>query len=468
MKKLITPSALLLLLILATTSCHKESFITSPDANVFVSKDSVKFDTVFTATGSVTQSFKIINKNSQRLRLSSIKLSGGAASAFKININGTASSQMSDVEIADNDSIYIFVSVSVNPSTNALPFLVRDSILVQYNNKQRWIQLEAYGQNAHYLRNTTILSSSTWINDLPYVIIGGVRVAPNVTLNINAGVKIYAHANASIVVDGSLIANGTVDNKIIFTGDRLDEPYKYFPASWGGLVFNAGSKNNQIQFAEIKNAYNAISVLGPSLLSSPVLVMQQSVIDNALHAGIFCRNTNVDVSNSLISNSANNIMIESGGSYRFTHCTAASYSNNLMAHKTPVVSVSNVSDQSGSTSSYNLLAMFSNCIFWGETGFVDDEFAVNKQGNTPFAVTLSHCLYRQTNDPASITTTAVIKNLDPLFDSIDVSNRFFDFRQNNNTNAPGIDRGMTTTLLKDLDNKPRAVGLPDLGCYEKQ
>jgi hypothetical protein len=174
------------------------------------------------------------------------------------------------------------------------------------------------------------------------------------------------------------------------------------------------------------------------------------------------------VSNSLISNSANNIMIESGGSYLFTHCTAASYSNNLMAHKTPVVSVSNVSSQAGSTLSYNLLAIFSNCIFWGETGFVNDEFVVNKQGNTPFAITLSHCLYRETNDPVNTTTTAIIKNIDPLFDSIDLINRFYDFRQNNNLNAPGRDKGLTTTFLKDLDNKPRAVGLPDMGCYEKQ
>ena len=55
-------------------SCRKESFITSPDARVNFSADSIKFDTVFTSVGSITQSFKIFNNNNQKLLLSKVKL----------------------------------------------------------------------------------------------------------------------------------------------------------------------------------------------------------------------------------------------------------------------------------------------------------------------------------------------------------------------------------------------------------
>ena len=62
------------------TSCKKDIFITSKDARLSTSADSLKFDTVFTVTGSITKSFKILNNNDQKLLLSKIKLGGGLLS----------------------------------------------------------------------------------------------------------------------------------------------------------------------------------------------------------------------------------------------------------------------------------------------------------------------------------------------------------------------------------------------------
>jgi hypothetical protein len=50
---------------------------------------------------------------------------------------------------------------------------------------------------------------------------------------------------------------------------------------------------------------------------------------------------------------------------------------------------------------------------------------------------------------------------------VDVSRRYYDFRISNPA-APGINKGIATGLLKDLDNKNRNVGLPDIGAYERQ
>jgi len=157
-------------------SCRKDSFITSPQANLSTSVDTLKYDTVFTSTGSVTQSFKIFNNNNQKLRLSQVKLSGGATSAFKINVDGTASAEVDNIEINANDSIYVFVQVNVDPTAGNLPFLIQDSILISYNGNQRFVQLQAYGQNAIFLNGVTIKENISWNKNLPYVILGGILI----------------------------------------------------------------------------------------------------------------------------------------------------------------------------------------------------------------------------------------------------------------------------------------------------
>ncbi len=170
-------------------SCKKDSFITSAAAQISTSVDTLKYDTVFTSIGSITKSFKISNLNSQKLRLSKLQLMGGATSSFKININGTAADEMAGIEIEAGDSLYVFVEAHINPNTTDLPFIVRDSILIAYNGNEKFVQLEAFGQNANFLRNRIITGNTRWTNRLPYVILGSLLVAPSATLTIDPDCK---------------------------------------------------------------------------------------------------------------------------------------------------------------------------------------------------------------------------------------------------------------------------------------
>lgn len=449
-------------------SCKKENFITSADARLSLSTDSIKFDTVFTSVGSITKSFKIINSNDQRLKLSAVKLMGGIASPFKININGIAASEVDNIDIAANDSIYVFVSVTVNQTTANLPFILSDSIAVNYNGNTRFIQLQAFGQNANFLNNAVITGNTTWNSPLPYVILGSLRVDNIARLTIAAGTKIYSHGNAPFIVDGTLVVNGTKAKQVLFTGDRLDEPYNNLPAGWPGIYFRGTSKDNQIKFAIIKNAYQAVVVQQPSVNANPKLIMHQSIIDNAFDAGLLFTNTSVQADNCLISNCGSNILIQLGGNYSFTNCTAASFSNSFLLHKTPVLTVSNFMEVNGSSAMANINALFVNCIFWGDNGLTDNEVMINRQGSNTFNVSLDHCLYKALNDPSNAILVSVIKNQDPSFDSIDVTHKYYDFRITKNTVAPGINKGNVVSFLKDLDDNNRSNGLPDIGCYEKQ
>ena len=154
-------------------SCKKDGFITGKDARLTTSADSLKFDTVFTVTGSITKSFKILNNNDQKLLLSKIKLGGGLLSPYKMNVNGLPTAEANNIEVAGNDSIYVFVTVTVNPTTANLPFILNDSIAINYNGLTKFVQLEAFGQNAVFIRNGLVAGNVTFTNILPYVILGG-------------------------------------------------------------------------------------------------------------------------------------------------------------------------------------------------------------------------------------------------------------------------------------------------------
>jgi len=450
--------------IILLVACKKDSFITSPDAIISISADTLHYDTVFTEVGSVTQSFKIINNNNQKLMLSSVKLMGGTASPYKMNVDGVATAEANGIEIGANDSVYVFVQVNVNPAAANIPFIIRDSIQVKFNGNDRLVQLEAWGQNAHFLRDEVISSDVTWTNDLPYVIQGYLYIDDGQILTIEKGCRIYVHADAPIVVDGTLKVNGEKDtiDRVYFRGDRLDEPYKDFPAAWPGIYFRAPSRDNTMTYAMIINSYQAIAVEDPSPNANPKLRLNECVIDNAYDAGIIALNSNIEATNCLISNCGKNIAIVRGGSYSFTHCTVASYSNNYVQHKEPVLTVSNTDG----TNTASLNALFRNCIFWGENDLVEDEVVVVKSASD--IVNFDYNLWKVKNTPAGIISNNIINNQPPQFDSIDVTKHFYDFRLNKR-NSPAVDAGTNTAIVLDLDGNPRQAGLkPDLGCFEKQ
>lgn len=449
-------------------SCKKDSFITSPDAQVRISTDEMKFDTVFTTTGSITQTFKIINANDQKLRLSSIKLMGGNNSYFKINADGIVGPQIPDIEINANDSVYVFVSVKIDQNTANLPFIIKDSIQVNYNGNTQQVNLEAWGQNAHFFRNKKITSDEIWNNDLPYVILGSLTIDPNKKLTINKGCKIFVHADAPIIIDGTMEINGAKDtvDRVYFRGDRLDDPYNDFPASWPGIFFRTSSKDNVFNYAVVKNAYQAIVVLDPKQTANPKLVLNECIIDNAYDAGIIGFNSSIKATNCLVSNCGKNVILAKGGDYQFTHCTVASFSNNYIPHRDPVLYVSDYILVNNSPVTAALTASFKNCIFWGQDGTVDDEVVADKKGSS-FTVSFNDIFWKVKTPPANITSSGVTNNQYPAFDSINTSKRYYNFRLKDESLAKNKATNVGVTI--DLDGKPRPVGgAPDIGCYEKQ
>jgi hypothetical protein len=462
------PLLLLLTFAVLVFACRKDSFNTSANALIEFSADTLLFDTVFVSTGSITEQVKIINPNDQKLHLSAIKLMGGAQSYFHINIDGSPGPQQDNIDLDAGDSLYIFVAVSIDPQTSDLPFVVQDSIQVAFNGTTQYIQLEAWGQNAHFLYNQVLTGNTTWDNKLPYVILGSLLVDTNARLTIPAGCKVYFHANAPLLVAGSLLVNGDHydSTRVYFQGDRLDQPYSTFPGSWPGIYFQPGSSGNDLKYAVIKNAYQAVVVETPPAGTTPKVLLEQCIIDDSYDAGILGVQGSLQANNCLISNCGKNIELGGGGYYIFSQCTAAAYSNLYMSHTQPVLSVADVIQQGSTLVTGNMQASFENCIFWGGSGNVTNEAAISHQSNGAFAVNFSNCLWKEQTAPTGITSTAIIANQDPLFDSVNNSTLYYDFHLH--AGSPALGAGMAAGISIDLDGNPRPAISPDLGCYQHQ
>jgi hypothetical protein len=128
-----------------------------------------------------------------------------------------------------------------------------------------------------------------------------------------------------------------------------------------------------------------------------------------------------------------------------------------------------LSDISGTTL-LPLDVTFKNSIIYGEGGIVDDEVLLNKKGNS-FSVKFINVLYKSKSDISSLVQIqSSIKNQSPLFDSINTSKPFYNFRLKSFPKSPAIDAGVVVPGISfDLDGKTRVLGTaPDLGAYEKQ
>ncbi len=340
----------ILTLILVTPSCSKKDKFLTSGGEVSFSSDTLMFDTVFTAQGSATRSIRIYNKQKEKIKVSSIRLRKGQDSPFRLNINGQEGKQVNDVEIAGNDSVWVFAAITIDPNDEDLPFVVDDDLVVTLNGTEYSIPFIAFGQNAYYVVDS-VLQTQTWLNDKPYVIIRNALVDTNATLTIPAGARIYMHRDSRLYVQGTLKVNGTQSDSVIFQGDRLDPlvwigDYIDLPGQWGGLYFFAESKNSEINYTVIKNG-GASTRIGESETQPaaiqvdkdetagnvPKLKISNSVIKSSQGYGILSFGGSVTAENCrIVECAAENIAFFEGGNYKLYDCTIGTYGSQYLAH----------------------------------------------------------------------------------------------------------------------------------------
>jgi hypothetical protein len=459
-------------------SCRKDKEITDPTAKPGFSDDTVMFDTVFTTIGSTTKQLKVYNPFNKSLKISSIYLAGGQASNFRININGQETLSATNIIIRPKDSLYIFITVRVDPNNSYTPFVISDSIVFETNGNIQDVNLVAWGQNAyyhtpdHFYANFPAYSiidcNSTWTNDKPHVIYGYAVVDSACSLTMQPGTRVYMHNNSVLWVykDGTLKINGSLADPVKIQGDRLESSYADLPGQWGKIWLSKESKNNVIDYAIIKNGTIGIQVdtLGNS--ANPTLTLTNTKILNMSGAGIYAQNSKIVANNTVVANCAQYaVALTLGGDYDFRHCTFANYWT-YGTRQTPLLLLNNYyEDVYGTTHVYALTnAYFANCIVYGSN---DNEIGFDKNSLGPFLFKFDYSLLKI--DPAVNTTDinffeGIIKNSDPTF--IDVT--LNDYQLQAISPARNAGKLLIPPIPYDIINHYRLFDTPDMGAYEYQ
>lgn len=105
----------------------------------------------------------------------------------------------------------------------------------------------ALGLNAQIIKSGNITANETWTNNNIYLLNGWVYVKAGVTLTIQPGTIIKGDFNTQgaliIERDAKIIANGTVDQPIVFTSQKAPGQRSY--GDWGGLILCGRASLNQ-------------------------------------------------------------------------------------------------------------------------------------------------------------------------------------------------------------------------------
>jgi len=344
---------------LHVTSCRKDKFNTDSATKLQFSQDSILFDTVFTSIGSSTRNFRIRNKSTQRIKISSIVLEGGASSAFKLNVDGLPGTSFNDLELAGNDSMYVFVQVKIDPNNANSPLIVSDNIRFLVNGNEQKMPLEAWGQDAYYHRPDSAVrfedgsyfpysvanavpqsytmsgNEIVWKNDKPHVIYGYFVIDEFQKLRIPAGTKVYLNYKAGIWVfaGGQLQVLGEKNKEVLFQGARREKEFTDDPGQWDRIWINEGSDQNIINYAIIKNGFIGIqaeTIGDTNHVSKRQLTLTNTKIQNMSMWGLYTVAYRVFAGNTVISNcQEHSLNVTLGGTYSFIHCTFANYWNSL-------------------------------------------------------------------------------------------------------------------------------------------
>lgn len=482
---------ILILLVSALTSsfssCSDNEI--GPLSQLSFSRDTVLFDTVFTQMGSHTEAFLIRNTGSQPVQISRVYLGGASASSYRFNINGYpggTNNMVEDIEIEGNDSMYVFVEVTIDPNNGTAPLIYEDSLVVEVGNAYKRAMLVSFGQDAIYFYPTDTLSGSNipysiipcdmvWTAEKPYVIVGWAVVDSDCKLTIQPGTRIHFFNNGALWVyqDATIRVLGERENPVVFQGTRLEYKYRNDPGQWDRILINEGSTQNVIRNAVIKNGFIGLQCDNyKAIANNPgtpnQLTLENVIIQNMSGLGIYTNNYNLTGYNLLINNCGQySAAFAYGGNIKLYHSTIVNYWSRSIRNF-PALFMNNFYATQTNLLSQPLSANFYNCIVYGNA---ETEIGWDSVTASTIQFRFDHCLIKMHSDISTVNTNRfyeIVKNADPKFS--DSYNQDFRVKQGSSAIDKGDPSFVTShnnELLFDLKGANRLwTGKPDLGAYE--
>ncbi|MDI9356724.1 MAG: hypothetical protein QM536_06865 [Chitinophagaceae bacterium] len=419
--------------------------------NVSFSNDTTDFDTVLVGKISITKRVKILNNESTGIIIPFIRFNKGNHSFIKLTVNGVEGTEFTNIKIFPNDSILILISFFVPQNVPRGSYLFQESISI---GDIVFHPIKAYIQNVHY--TTRVLDANTfWNNNLPYIIEDTFIIPKNITLTIEAGVKIFLRNKANIFVAGTILCNGTPKNPITFTSFRQDGDYKNLPGQWGTIYILEGSSENIFNHTIITNATAGMRVGSPDANNTFDVTISHSVIANISSYGILAFSSDVYCYNTLIYNCGKSLVANvSGGFYTYQHCTFISQQD-----KYPFIFTD---DSLSGIERTPLFVFMANNILSGSKG-----------DSVGFGVTSRNFIFDAHNNAVNISKDIFTLNTERISgniffsnaDSLFVNESGYDFRLKKNSLAINMGKQLQSNIMYDIKGNKRD-SLPDIGAYE--
>ncbi|TBN06628.1 hypothetical protein EYD45_01725 [Hyunsoonleella flava] len=417
------------------SSCRKDFEFSASTGNLEFSRDTVYLDTVFTNISSSTYNLKVYNRSDEDILIPTVKLGLADASQYRLSVDGLTGKTFENIELLAKDSLFIFVETTVDinnfPNPNG-EYLYTDQIEFDSGGNMQKVELVTLIKDAIFIfpdrDNTTKIVETLalnidgeqvetdlqgrellpeeliFTNEKPYVIYGFAAVPTGETLTVEAGARLHFHDNSGIIVQSgaSINVNGafspdqeTLDNEVIFEGDRLEPSFANRPGQWGTIWLLDGSLDNTFNYTTIKNALVGILCDGDATATNDKLTITNSQIYNSGSFGILGRGTSIAGENLVVHNAGQAAVAATfGGKYNFTHCTLTNYWENG-PRPLPSVLLNNflVDDDNNAIVTDLIEANFNNCIIYGNDNpeFLLDEI---EDDAVSFNFKLSNCLVR--------------------------------------------------------------------------
>ncbi len=404
------------------TACIEDGVTSSPSDQPLFSTDTLKLGTVWTEAPTPTYRFTVYNRHDKILNLSRVAFRDDPDGLFRLNVDGTAGREITNVEIRPADSVFVFVEATIPAAGAPEGADVVRHIDFTVNGLTSTVAVTAEARDLRRISSLTIETDTTFTADYPIRVMDSVVVAPGATLTLAPGTRLLFHDKAKMRVEGRLLSLGTPAQRVDMTGDRTGNvvasiPYDIMSEQWGGLIFAPESRGNRLDFTTVRNSSRGVVVD-----SLATLEMRGSVLRNAGSYPLAALHADVTAIGCEIAEGGDGVVLLRGGKGRFDHCTIANYYL-FSVFGGPAIQLEHLMLPEGDRQPSEaplLVASFTNSIIYGLGE------ALSHSDLTGSGVTFTRCLFgfNGTDDANFIST---LWDCDPLY-RVDRPKYIFDYR----------------------------------------
>ncbi|KMQ70708.1 right-handed parallel beta-helix repeat-containing protein [Chryseobacterium koreense] len=446
--------------LLTAVACSRDDIsFDAPSQLLRFSTDTVFCDTVYNQVRSETYAVKIYNNEDKDVMIPKISLESGAASMYRINVDGKAGTEFNNVALRKKDSLYIFVEIA--PVANAPEAIAEDRVIFQSPAGTQHVTLFSVVQDAEFFikteTNPNILAdNTTWSNDKAKIIFGDLTLAEGKTLNIQSGTKVYFHKNSGLKIlkNSTLNVNGSLGNEVTFRGDRNDTRYDTIPKNWNGISFEPNSTLT-MNYAKVFGGTRGLE------MTQTNATIDNTIIHTHQEYGIYAVNSTVVARNLVMNNCGEaDFGIFKGGNIKILHSTLANYWSDGSLPALGIYATN--AYQNGTTTEQGALTLtIGNSIIYGEK---ENSIQFKPTQGQPFTYTFQYCLVKQGTNPGYNLDANSIKNQDPKFQN------YFTHKLNLRVKADSPAKGkgngaVAASVPTDILGISRLVS-PTVGAYQ--